>query len=106
VLGAAAGLLLVVGLLRVFLFEKGAAYYWSSGPFLAKLAIFVILALLSIYHTREFLSWRAAARAGQAPALDPDRIARIRSVLRWELVGIAAILLFAALMARGVGMLR
>ena len=105
VLGASAGTLLVVGLLRVFLFEKGAAYYWSSGPFLAKFATFLILALLSIYPTREFLSWRAAVRAGQMPSLDPQRVARIRSILHWELIGIAAIVLFAALMARGVGTL-
>jgi putative membrane protein len=105
VLGATAGTLLVVGLLRVFFFEKGAAYYWSSGPFLAKLATFVILAILSIYPTREFLSWRAALRAGQAPALDPSRVARIRSRLHWEIIGIVAILLFAALMARGIGTL-
>lgn len=95
----------MVGLLRVFFFEKGAAYYWSSGPFLAKLATFVILAILSIYPTREFLSWRAALRAGQAPALDPSRVARIRSRLHWEIIGIVAILLFAALMARGIGTL-
>jgi putative membrane protein len=105
VLGASAGTLLVVGLLRVFLFEKGVTYYWSSGPFLAKFAVFVVLALLSIYPTREFLSWRAAVRTGQVPALDSERIARIRRILHWELIGIAAILLFATLMARGVGTL-
>ncbi len=33
-----AGVLLVVGLLRVFYFEKGAAFYFSSGAFIAKLA--------------------------------------------------------------------
>jgi putative membrane protein len=104
-LGASAGTLLVVGLLRVFFFEKGAGYYWSSGPFIAKFATFVILALLSIYPTREFLSWRAAVRSGRVPAPDPRRVERIRAALRWELIGILAILLFAALMARGAGML-
>ncbi len=37
-LGVSAGVLLVVGLLRVFYFEKGAAFYFSSGAFIAKLA--------------------------------------------------------------------
>jgi putative membrane protein len=34
VYGIAAGALLVIGLLRVFFFEKGAAYYFHSHAFL------------------------------------------------------------------------
>jgi len=34
--GAAAGGVLVVGLLRVFFFEKGAGYYLHSEPFIAR----------------------------------------------------------------------
>jgi putative membrane protein len=55
---------LVVWLLRVFFFEKGAAYYFHSVPFLAKLTLFVLVALLSIYPTREFLSWRQSLKEG------------------------------------------
>ena len=58
VLGIAAGALLVIGLLRVFFFEKGAAYYWHSHAFLTKFALFIIIGLLSIIPTMEFLSWR------------------------------------------------
>ncbi len=103
VLGAAAGLLLVVGLLRVFLFEKGANYYFHNGFFILKLAFFIGLGLLSIVPTHEFLSWRTALKAGRAPAPEPQRMTRIRRVLHWELVGIVVILLCAALMARGIG---
>src|SRR5215470_17040664 len=46
--GIAAGVLLVVGLLRVAFFEKGPAYYWHSGPFIAKISLFAIVGLLSI----------------------------------------------------------
>ena len=60
--GAAAGALLVVGLLRVFFFEKGAAYYFHSVPFIAKLSLFAAVGLLSIYPTRKILSWRAALK--------------------------------------------
>jgi putative membrane protein len=38
VFGVSAGFVLVVGLLRVFVFEKGSAYYFHSVPFLAKVA--------------------------------------------------------------------
>jgi putative membrane protein len=99
VLGMSAGVLLVVGLLRVFYFEKGAAYYFSNWAFLAKLALFLAVALLSIYPTVKFLSWRKKApEAGSVPA--------IRRILHLELLAVVLILLFAALMARGTGYLR
>src|ERR1700754_3723922 len=70
VLGIAAGLLVVVGLLRGFFFAKGAAYYWHSHAFLTKFGLFVIVGLLSIIPTREFLSWGKAIRAGEVPFMD------------------------------------
>src|SRR3984893_1765764 len=73
VLGMAAGALLVIGLLRVFFFEKGAAYYWHSHAFLAKFALFIIIGLLSIVPTLEFLSWRDAIAAGQPAVMDPAK---------------------------------
>ena len=103
--GISAMALVVVGLLRVFHFEKGAAYYFQSAPFLAKLTLFAIVGLLSIYPTREFLSWRKALRQGQVPVVDAERLRAIRTVIHWELAIIALILLLAALAARGIGYL-
>ena len=77
VFGIAAGVLLVVGLLRVFYFEKGATYYFHTWTFIAKLALFVIIGLVSIVPTLEFLSWRKAVKQGQAPSVSPDKAARI-----------------------------
>ncbi len=37
----AAGILLVVGLLRVFVFEKGGDYYFSILAFIVKLGVFI-----------------------------------------------------------------
>ena len=51
VLGAAAGILLVVGLVRVFFFEKGADYYFHSHAFMTKFSVFIAVALLSIVPT-------------------------------------------------------
>jgi putative membrane protein len=101
VLGAAAGILLVVGLLRVFFFEKGAAYYFHSHAFLTKLSLFIIVALVSIVPTREFLSWRGALKAGQVPAVDATRLRRVRMIIHGELAAVVVILLCAAIMARG-----
>jgi putative membrane protein len=101
VLGIAAGLLLVIGLLRVFFFEKGSEYYFYSHAFTAKFSIFIAIGLLSIIPTREFLSWRGALRAGQAPVLDPAKRRLVTAVIHGELLAIAIILLCAAIMARG-----
>ena len=103
VYGMSAGTLLVVGLLRVFYFEKGAAYYFHSAPFLGKLALFAAIGLLSIYPTREFLSWRAALRQGRVPVVDPGKLRALGTVIHWELASVALILFLAALMARGIG---
>src|SRR6202051_1155289 len=59
-LGIAAGALLIIGMLRVFFFEKGADYYFHSHAFLTKLSLFVVVGLLSIITTMVFLSWRGA----------------------------------------------
>lgn len=101
--GISAMALVVVGLLRVFHFEKGAAYYFRSAPFIAKLTLFAIVGLLSIYPTREFLSWRKLLRQGQIPVVDAERLRVIRTVIHWELATVALILLLAALAARGIG---
>jgi putative membrane protein len=101
--GLSAMLILVVGLLRVFYFEKGAAYYFHSIPFLAKLALFAIIGLLSIYPTVQFMRWRPSLREGTAPALADDARRRLRRVIHLELGLVLPLLLCAALMARGIG---
>jgi putative membrane protein len=103
VLGASAGVVLVAGLLRVFYFEKGAAYYFHSLPFIAKFSLFVAIAVLSIYPTMTFLSWRGAVKQGQAPLIEADKMRRIRSLIHFELVLLAVVILCAALMAKGIG---
>jgi putative membrane protein len=101
VLGASATVLLIVGLLRVFYFEKGATYYFSSHAFLTKLSVFILVALMSAVPTIEFLSWRKAVRAGQAPTVSDKKLKTVRSILHYELIGIVVILAAAALMAKG-----
>ena len=101
VLGFAAGALLIIGLLRVVFFEKGASYYFHSHAFLTKFALFIIIGLLSIIPTMEFLSWRGAITAGQVPVMDAKRRKRVTAIIHTELAAIVIILLCAAIMARG-----
>ena len=95
VVGISAAVLLVVGLLRVFYFEKGSAFYFNNAAFIAKLALFLAVALASIYPTLKFLAWRKNP--------DPSAVPLVRRILHLELVGVVLILLCAALMARGIG---
>ena len=101
VLGVAAGLLLAIGLVRVFYLEKGPEYYWHSHAFLTKFSLFIIVAIASIIPTREFLSWRGAIQAGQVPVMVPAKRKRVTAVIHAELAAIVVIVLCAAIMARG-----
>ena len=101
--GVLAGVVLAVGVARVLYFERGAAYYAHSTPFIAKMVLFGLVALLSVYPTLTFLSWRRALRRGEAVAAAPEMLRRLRLCVHAELTGVILILLAAALMARGVG---
>jgi putative membrane protein len=102
--GIAAGVLLLVGLTRVFSdFEKGAAYYFHNWAFHTKLTLFVLVGLVSILPTREFLRWRASVKAGQVPNVTAEKLKSVATIVHVELTAIVLILLMAALMAKGIG---
>src|SRR5215470_8416734 len=101
VLGVAAAALFVIGLLRVFLFEKGADYYFHSYAFLTKFVLFIIIGLLSIIPTVEFLSWRDRIKAGEVPVMNTTTRRRVTMIIHGELAAIVIILLCAAIMGRG-----
>lgn len=101
VLGMAAGTVLIVGLVRVFLLEKGADYYFSNMAFIIKFGVFLGIGALSLMPTLNFLSWRKDLRAGRLPEIEPKRFAMIQATVHGELAAVAVILLCAAVMARG-----
>jgi len=101
--GIAAVVLLIVGFGRVLYTEKGPTYYLHSIPFLVKISLFLMVGLLSIYPTFQFLGWRGALRAGRAPALAAPVRRRLRMVVHIELTLLFVIMLCAALMARLIG---
>lgn len=106
VFGLSATAVLIIGALRVAWFEKTTVYYLHDVFFLAKLAAFLVAALISVYPTITFLSWSAPLRAGAAPEVSAGRAGRVRLCLMLELGAIAVILACAALMARGFGYMR
>jgi len=102
IFGAAATVLLVVGLLRVAYFEKGAGYYFANAFFLTKLTLFILAALISIYPTVLFISWNKALKQGEVPAITPQAATRARMCMMLELTAILGILFCAPFMARGI----
>jgi putative membrane protein len=103
--GVSAGVILIVGLLRVFYYEKGAPYYAQNWFFWTKMAGFALVALLSIYPTVRFVSWRKSFARNQVPEISDQEFSRIKMIMRLELFAIVVILFSAAMMARGVGMM-
>jgi putative membrane protein len=63
----------------------------------------VLVGLISIIPTREFLRWRPTLKAGQVPAVTPEKIRSVRGIVHAELTGVVLIMLMAALMAKGIG---
>lgn len=102
--GALAGLILVVGFLRVFYGLKGPAYYLPNPVFWAKVGAFVVVGLLSITPTVLILRWRRTAKADPGFAVPDAQIAAVRRFLLAEITVFALIPVFAAAMARGMGL--
>ena len=101
--GLMAILVLVMGLLRVFYFEKGADYYFGNTYFIIKLGLFVLVGLISAYPTITYLGWNKAIKIGEAPTLSIDSALKLRRALHYQLIGIMGILFCASMMAHGIG---
>src|SRR5499427_5545864 len=93
---------LATGLLRFFFYAKGVSFYTGNPAFWAKMALYVIIATISIKPTRTFLRWKRAATVGGI-APDAAEIASARRLIHIELGLLALMPLMAVLMARGIG---
>ena len=99
--GIVAGLVIVTGLLLVFLGAKGSAYYAHNVIFWTKMAIFVIIALISIVPTVAYLRWNQRLDADGSITLDDAEYRRLRGLLWTQIVLFAFLPLCAAFMANG-----
>jgi putative membrane protein len=96
--GVVAGAIVVVGFTRAVFAAKGWAYYEHNAFFWAKIATFVVVAVLSAPPTVAFIRWQ---RSADVP---PDgEVAAVRRFLRLEAALFALLPIFAAAMARGYG---
>jgi putative membrane protein len=96
--GIIAGAIVVVGFVRAIFAAKGWAYYEHNAFFWAKMATFVVIAVLSIIPTVRYIRWQ---RSGTVPT--NAEVAVVRRFLWAEVVLFALLPIFAAAMARGFG---
>ncbi len=102
--GISSGVVLIAGLLRVFVFEKGANFYAANPLFWVKMSLFAVVGLLSIYPTICFIRWNGRLKNEQMLEIAENEFRRIRLLLNLEVLGIAMILFVAPAMARAIGM--
>ncbi len=103
VYGIAAGLVLVVGFLRVYFFEKGPNYYFANHVFWTKMVLFAVVGLLSVYPTIRYIKWSPMLVENKMLEIPEKEYQNIRLLLWLEMVGLVLILFAAPMMARGIG---
>jgi putative membrane protein len=101
--GISAVLLILAGVSRVIWGAKGWVYYQAQPFFWAKMAMFAAIGLISIIPTRAFIRW-VKAIAADANFTPPEaEVKRARRMVMIEAHLVTLLLLFASLMARGIG---
>lgn len=92
---------LATGLLRLFFYAKGVAFYLDNPFFWMKMALYVAVAVLSVGPTLRFIRWNRAAASSSAP--DAAAVTATRRLIHVELALLALMPLMAVFMARGLG---
>lgn len=101
--GIAAVGLIAAGLSRVIWGVKGWEYYAAQPFFWAKIATFALIGAASILPTLAYFRWVKAAGQGAGFVVAEAEVKRVRRVVMLELHALALLILFATLMARGIG---
>jgi putative membrane protein len=93
---------LATGLVRLFFYAKGFDFYRPNPAFHAKMALYVVIASISVVPTMRFIRWRRTMDgAGDLPGR--DAVLGVRRLIHLELALFALMPLMAVLMARGIG---
>ena len=101
--GASAGIVIVVGVLRVWLGGVDPSYYLGNHAFWGKMTLFLIIGLLSAQPTLAIRRWSKES-AGSADYVVPAKeLGTSRRFVHLQAGLLVFIPLFAAAMARGYG---
>jgi putative membrane protein len=101
--GAVAGLVVIIGIIRVIFGDSGWEYYVFNWVFWAKMVAFLAMGLLSIPPTRAIAGWRKIAKDNAGFVLDSRMVGAVRRFHFAQIVALVFIPAFAAAMARGYG---
>lgn len=102
--GISSVVLVTTGLLRVFYFGKGDAYYFANWVFILKFSLFILVGLLSIYPTVLFLKLNKKLKKSTESSIEIPRFSLIKGIVISEILIVLIIPLLATLMAQGVGL--
>lgn len=100
--GISAMAVLATGAVRSVWGIKGASWYWSNWLLHLKLGAFIVVALLSIVPTIQFIRWRRALRAGGALP-EAAQVRKVRRLVMVQAHIVPLIPLAAVFLARGFG---
>lgn len=103
--GIIAGAILIVGFSRATFAAKGWAYYSHNWMFWSKIGTFGLIGLLSIVPTMSILRWRKSSLQPDF-VIPPAEFRHARGHLLFEAALFPLLLIFAAGMARGYGIMR
>ena len=101
--GAMAGLVIVIGIVRVIFGAAGWQYYVANQMFWAKMAAFLVMGLLTIPPTMAMRRWANAAKTESGYQPPASEIAANRRYVHLQAAILLFIPIFAAAMARGYG---
>lgn len=102
--GGLATAIILIGIGRVFFGAKPWEFYIYNWAFWAKMAAFLAVGAISALPTMRIARWRTAATADPGFRPSADEVAGVRRFMHWEAVVFILIPIFAAMMARGVGL--
>jgi putative membrane protein len=101
--GIAAGLMIIVGGLRVGYGVKDSSFYLLNALFWAKMLAFGVVAMFSVVPTITYIRWMKQLKLDSNFCPSGHEILRVRRFVRLQLIVFALIPVFAAAMARGYG---
>ena len=101
--GVFAAVLLVVGTMRVFLGAKRAFFYANNPVFHTKVALFLLIGVLSVPPTLRYFKWSKALKGNPAFVPDAAEIKGARKFIHSQAALMFVLALLAVLMVRGIG---
>ncbi len=94
---------LVTGFSRLAWGAKGPDFYLTSWPVYVKVALFLLVGILSVGPTLRFIRWRRMFERDASWSVPEEERKRVRRAIMIEVHLAALIPLFAVVMARGLG---